>query len=355
VDVALEQSVSRVQSVNDPAFRSLHNGQIFQDGLSFSGFERDRLWINQGPGSEQFFADLSDVSGADSDGDGRAVLAHDFDDDGDVDLFVHSIQRERHLLFRNDTLQAGLPGAGFLKVRLVGTRSNVGGVGAIVLVDGPVPAAQVMSRGSGFVSCLAPELVFGLGGRTSAEVSVIWPGGVRESFGAVPAGARLVLEEGEGKPFMLCAMPAPLADPPPAGLLVGVGATLPPMDLVDLTGKPVRFDMTSRGGEQPVVLSLWATTCAPCVAELPDLGRIQEQGRWKVITLCLDPPGDGGQAADLLERAGVPLESFLLSDATAVKDVLDLARLPIPTAILLDADGTIRSVHRGPLSPADLD
>ena len=98
VDVEAEESIRKTESVNSGQYLGLHSGQIFEQGLSFSGFERDKLWINQGDG----FADLSALSGADSPNDGRAAIAHDFDDDGDVDLFVHNVQRERHGLYRND-------------------------------------------------------------------------------------------------------------------------------------------------------------------------------------------------------------------------------------------------------------
>ena len=116
------------QSVGNAGYLNRHNTQMFQDGRSFSGNERDKLWIGNGDAS---FADLSDLSGADSQNDGRAVLAADFDDDGDVDLFVHELQRERHALYRNDL--NGDYGS-FLKVRLRASTGHYEAIGATVQV-----------------------------------------------------------------------------------------------------------------------------------------------------------------------------------------------------------------------------
>ena len=188
VDAELEESVVAEQAVNSDSYLGLHSAQMFREGLSFSGFERDVLFYGaRDAGGGLAFADLSDLSHADSPGDGRAAVAADLDDDGDLDLFVHEIQRERHRLFRNDAA----PG-GFVKVRLRATSGQYEAVGATVVARaGGREVAQVLSRGAGFVSCQAPELVFGLGDAPAAELRVRWPGGALESFGSVAAGARV--------------------------------------------------------------------------------------------------------------------------------------------------------------------
>ena len=131
LDVDSECSIRSAQKVNDAAYQGFHSAQMFTDGLSFSGNERNCVWLNTG-GS---FADLGSLSGADIPNDSRAVLAADFDDDGDVDLFVHSIQRERHALFRNDAVQPGADGSGFLKLRLRATQGHWEAIGATVIAQ----------------------------------------------------------------------------------------------------------------------------------------------------------------------------------------------------------------------------
>ena len=57
---------------------------MFQQGFSFSGYERDALFMNRD--GKKFF-DISGVSGIDSITDGRAAVFADFDNDGDYDVF----------------------------------------------------------------------------------------------------------------------------------------------------------------------------------------------------------------------------------------------------------------------------
>ncbi len=346
IDVEKEAGVATAQEVNSQAYLSLHNGQMFTDGLSFSGHERDKLWLNTGAG----FADLSALSGTDSPNDGRAVIACDFDDDGDVDLFVHNIQRERHGLYRND-----VGGEGFVKVRLRATSTNPEAVGAIVVLTGPHgPTAQVLSRGAGFVSCQAPELVFGLGGQEAAELEVIWPGGVRESFGSVGAGARVELVEGSGEGEPLAARPRVLPDPLPPGLRLEEGDVVPKLAVLDADGNPRVLDVRAVGDGKPVMLNFWASYCDPCVKEIPDLQAIDDKGEQRVVAISMDAPGQVATAESLLARRGGSYPAYYLGakadgDAVPVEELVDLLRLPLPTTLVLSAEGRVETILRGPI------
>ncbi|MFQ5654904.1 MAG: hypothetical protein ACE5GW_09260, partial [Planctomycetota bacterium] len=111
-------------------YRETHMGLIFQEGLSFSGFERNRVFLGGGGGAGGSYLDISDLSGADSEGDCRATVPADFDDDGDLDLFVNAIQRDCHMLYRNDA-GAG-SGNRSVKVRLEAVDGHPDAIGAIV-------------------------------------------------------------------------------------------------------------------------------------------------------------------------------------------------------------------------------
>jgi len=209
IEAELEPSLGAREPVSAASYKGGHNRLIFNDGRSLAGHQRDHLWRNAG---QDGFVDLSDVSGADSQLDGRAVVAADFDDDGDVDLFVHEMEGERHRLYRNDAVAAG---AGFLKIRLRATKSQWQAIGAEVVVRGGSagPCSQVLQCGSGYLSCQPPELVFGLGRAAAGMVEVFWPDGVHESFGRIPAASRVLLVEGAGKPAPFAPRPHPLERP----------------------------------------------------------------------------------------------------------------------------------------------
>jgi thiol-disulfide isomerase/thioredoxin len=348
-----EKSIAAKPTVNASSYRTFHSAQMFEQGFSFSGFERNKVWLNAGGR----FVDLSDVSGADTPNDSRAAIAADLDDDGDVDLFVHNLQRERHALYRNDVHAPGT--RGFLKLRLSATRSNAEAIGAIVTVRGPLgPVSQSVARGDGFLSCRGTELVFGLGDAREAEVEVLWPGGARESFGKLTAGTRARLVEGTGHPEPYTARPRPLPDPLPQGLQLAEGDSLPNLALADASGAMRVLDARALGGGKPVLLNLWASYCAPCVAELPLLAAKHAQGEVAVVALSLDVPDDRPAAAQLLAEKAPRLAAFYLpasgaaapEGSVAIEQILDLERLSLPTTLVLSREGKLETILRGPLA-----
>lgn len=337
------------QEVGSSSYLNRHNSQMFSDGRSFSGNERNKLFLSRG---DETFLDVSALSATDTPADGRAVLAADFDDDGDVDLFVHNLQRERHNLFRNDFASGG-----FLKLRLVGKSGNPEGVGATVVVRGPHgPVAQVLSRGDGFSSCQVPELIFGLGKAKAAEVSVHWPGGATESFGSLAAGSRALLVEGTGAARAFDARPARLPDPLPLGLQVGIGQRIPDFRALDASGKEVVVSPRALAGGKRLYLNFWASYCGPCVAELPLLQQLDEADEQVVIAVSADAPADRERAHALFTKRGAKFGAYYLGatedaadEVGTVADLVDLLRLPIPTTLVLSPEGELLEIIRGPL------
>jgi hypothetical protein len=347
-----EKCIAKRDEVNSASYRGFHSAQMFEQGLSFSGFERNKVWLNAG----EKYVDLSDVSGADNPNDSRASVRADFDDDGDVDLFVHNIQRERHNLYRNDAPPAE---HGFLKLRLRATTSQYEAVGATVIVTGSRgPVAQALMRGDGFVSCSAPELVFGLGAADEAAVEVLWPGGARESFGTLAAGTRALLVEGSGRGEPFVAKPFPLPDPLPPGLRLAQGDAFPKLLLADERGRPKELDLTALARGKPVLVNFWASYCSPCVAELPLLQTRHVAGAETVVTISVDVAEDVSKAHQLLVGAAATFPSFFLAgapserkgDAKLLADLIDLERLSLPTTVRVSKDGRIETILFGPMS-----
>lgn len=338
---------------NSASYTGLHNAQIFQDGLSFSGYERDKVFVGDGASG---FVDLSDLSGADSQNDGRAVLAADLDDDGDVDLFVHELQRERHALYRND-LGAD---AGFVKLRMASEVGDAGTIGATVAVSaGGRTAAQVLSRGAGFESCQVPELVFGLGGAETAEVRVLWPGETRaEAFGPLASGARVTLVRGSGEAASFEARPRALADPLPPGLALEEGDLLPRLSARDADGAEVVLDLVALAQGGPLYLNLWGSYCGGCVAEIAALQELHASDRAEVVAISTDVAAQVPAADALLRRRGARFPGLYLgaggrADAPSIDSLIDLDRLVLPTTIVLSAEGRVEAILAGPLSTGD--
>ena len=90
------------EKAGNDSYQNNHMSLIFKQGFSFSGYERNGLFLNRA-GTQ--FKDISGVSGVDSILDGRSSVMADFDNDGDLDLFQTTIQKDGHLFYRNNVGQ----------------------------------------------------------------------------------------------------------------------------------------------------------------------------------------------------------------------------------------------------------
>lgn len=105
--------------------------------------------------------------------------------------------------------------------------------------------------------------------------------------------------------------PAGQASPPTSGTLdrSHKGEPLPGVTVKDPAGRTLKLaDLKG-----PVLINLWATWCAPCVTELPQLDKLaaDRAGRLKVVTVSQDM-GDGPKVAEFLTGKGLTrLEPWL--------------------------------------------
>ena len=125
----------------------------------------------------------------------RGCAFGDFDNDGDVDVIINAINAAPQLL-RCDARGAGH----WLKLRLIGTKSNRSGIGARVRVRcGKRSTIDEVRSGGSYYSHSDMRLHFGLGRARQADlVEIRWPSGVTESFKDVPADRLIVAREGQG-------------------------------------------------------------------------------------------------------------------------------------------------------------
>jgi enediyne biosynthesis protein E4 len=124
----------------------------------------------------------------------RGCAFGDFDNDGDVDVLVMNMNEPPSLL-RNDVSGGGH----WLKVLLVGVKSNRSAIGAgVVARYAGRSQAQEVTAQSSFYSANDRRLHFGLGPATSADLTIRWPSGTTEKVPAVKADQLVVIREGEG-------------------------------------------------------------------------------------------------------------------------------------------------------------
>ncbi len=150
---------------------------------SFSGYEPFRLWRNEGFES---FTEVAAEAGVDSVRDGRGVVCFDYDNDGDLDLYVANQGQPPHL-YQNRSA----PAAHWLSLRLhadpasgvtadaIGTR--------VTVVSGGVTRIRERDGGNGYAGQSDPRLHFGLGRQGRVDlVEVRWPDGGLQYLEDVP-------------------------------------------------------------------------------------------------------------------------------------------------------------------------
>src|SRR5262249_44252758 len=122
----------------------------------------------------------------------RGCAFGDFDNDGDLDILIVNLNEPPSLL-RNDVTSDHR----WLKVRLIGTKSNRCAIGARVVAryGGKQQVQEVISQAS-YLSTSDRRLHFGLGKADTAELEIQWPSGAKQTFAKLEANQLVIIREG---------------------------------------------------------------------------------------------------------------------------------------------------------------
>lgn len=334
------------------ALREDQNKLMFGQGFSFSGYERDPLYLNLGAAKK--FVDISGISGIDSITDGRAGVFADFDNDGDLDVFSTTIQNQAHLLFRNNVGQEN----NFLRIALEGNeKTGRDAYGAVVRVKTTAGIlTKIKSGGSGFISQHDPRLLFGLGKDQKAEwIEVTWANGKAERFEAVAAasGSTLLLKEGTGKAETLKLTKAKLPDPLTKAevfarsLKIEIGKPLPDFALKTMSGAASSVLKQLKRGRSTLI-NVWATWCIPCAKEMPELEKMRARLAARnidIIGINVDTEAKAPVKKYVAEkRITYPI---LVGGVPAIEQLYATDELSVPLSILVDEKGVVRDLIPG--------
>lgn len=161
------------------------------DGRSLAGYQRKRVWINDGAGR---FVDVAAAVGVNDRFDGRAVALADLWNRGVLDVIVAN-QRGPLLVYKN-RVAADRNWIGFV---LEGVRSNRSAIGAQLHLEwNGQRQVQEVSGGSGYSAQNQRPLHVGLGKWSGpVDATIRWPSGLMQNVPALQPGRRYAVREGE--------------------------------------------------------------------------------------------------------------------------------------------------------------
>ena len=348
--------------------------ELLRRGRSFSGHERHCLYLNTG---QTQFANISAASGFDFPDDGRCLSLVDWDQDGDLDMWIINRNAPQVRFLRND-----LPrNDHFVSIGLQGTTCNRDAIGARVEVvikgkEQGITLLRTLRAGDGYMAQSSKWLHFGLGKAEQIEKLVVrWPGNEYEQFTnsgspGMPVDNRYLLVQGTGETAVQAVpdrtvnlQPSQLrlpAQTETAQTLLVYAAPLPELRYQSWEQRELSVDHEL---EQPLLLNLWASWCTPCLKELNEISERQNELRHAgvdVLALSVDGLGvnksEVGAAQRLLDQMKFPFPSGRATEQLVdllqmVNDILfDYhGELPVPTSFLIDRQRALAAIYKGPV------
>jgi thiol-disulfide isomerase/thioredoxin len=128
---------------------------------------------------------------------------------------------------------------------------------------------------------------------------------------------------------------------------------MPALELATLDGRTLALPAAYAG--RPLLINLWASWCAPCLTEMPELDRFaatQPANALQVVGIALDDPD--AVRAYLLRT---PVHYPILLDVAGPRDSavrLGNTHGVLPYSVLVGADGRVLRQKLGPFAPGEV-
>jgi len=341
-----------MEQAGNSDYQNRHMSEIFEKGMSFSGFERDGLYMNLGDGT---YLEISGASGLDSITDGRGCSFADFDNDGDSDVVITPVQEVARLLFENHVGQDN----GFIRVSLTGTRSGRDAFGTVVRMKSHLGTqTKIKLGGSGFLSASDPRLLFGLGSadtwQSTYELEITWPSGLVETISGARPGESIHLTEGQDKAERVTERRVTLPEPEARSdrifrtLAFEPGDRMPALTLTPLAPTSIEAIPLILEPGRKTLINFWATWCAPCAVEIPELARMSgplSEAGVNLVGISLDFD-QAEKVRSYLEERSVTYANYILPEKDLAR-IFSTGQVTVPLTLLLDEQQQIVRAFSG--------
>jgi hypothetical protein len=130
----------------------------------------------------------------------RGAAYADINNDGRLDLLLATNGGPTYL-FRNEVSAAAGPANHSVRLKLVGTKSNKDGIGAVVrLSSAGETQTEMLRSGSSYLSSSELVLTFGLAQHDKADtIEIRWPSGQIDHLSNASSGQTITITEGKGE------------------------------------------------------------------------------------------------------------------------------------------------------------
>ena len=334
------------------------------NGMSWSGNERNCLFLNYGGKS---FATASYVTGFDFADDARGIALVDWDHDGDLDMWISNRHGPQTRYIENQ-----LAGSRWLSLKLIGDgkKINRDAVGSTVIVwieeDGKeIPLKRSVAAGDSFLSQSSLWVNVGLAEATIKRIQIRWSDGSKQDLSALKENQQYTLKYGDKdaavwKRPTSYQLPEKLLKEPVRdhrGIRLVEGSPLPPLSLVDATGKPTEIP---KG--KSTLIKFWASWCANCQKDLKELDLYRNyfpQVGVDVVLVNSEIKDDGSLKMAEAPVKGFPTYFMNKSGADNIQLFLDSIsvlhqEMALPLSILVNADGRVNGVYVGHVKPENI-
>ncbi|MFQ6026181.1 MAG: ASPIC/UnbV domain-containing protein [Dehalococcoidia bacterium] len=336
----------------------------YMAGVSFSGNERNRLFLNvQG----KQFHEVGGISGLDHPGDTRSFAITDFNRDGWPDIAMVNANAPLLQLFQNRISDQTDDAYGnqVISLRFVGGNdtarpspnwSSRDGYGVLVTLQvGDFTITREHRAGEGLAAQNSPTMLIGIGKHAQADSATIrWPSGRVQSLRDVSGGTLVTVYENpldspdesafEVQPYQSGEMAKRSADAPPQA---------EPSELSLLL---IDQDKAGDATSGLTMYSTMATWCTDCKAEIPQLDQLRstfDSDSLRMLGVAVDENDSEDILASWVAANNPPYQ--LLTNLTEDQIALVQQRLVeelgvegVPATVVVDSRGQVLLTKWGP-------